>query len=128
MEIQEENNEWIEYSTVVDSLATTIKDLKPGVAYRFRVRAENVHGRSVPSAESDEVRISLGSQVQAVFDDDVTVKPGGDFKTRFTLQEELGKGRFGVVHKVIENENGRVLAAKIVKCIKAMDKQKVRIL
>lgn len=125
MEIQEENNEWIEYSTVVDSLATTVKDLKSGVAYRFRVRAENAHGRSEPSAESDEVRISLDNDVQTVFDEDITVRPGGDFKTRFLLQEELGKGRFGVVHRVVENENGRILAAKIVKCIKAVDKQKV---
>lgn len=125
LEIQEENNDWIEYSTVVDSLATTIKDLKPGVAYRFRVRAENAHGRSMPSAESEEVRISLGNQIQTVFDEDITVKPGGDFKTRFLLQEELGKGRFGIVYKVVENENGRILAAKIVKCIKAKDKQKV---
>lgn len=125
LEIQEENNDWIEYSTVVDSLATTIKDLKAGVAYRFRVRAENAHGRSIPSAESDEVRISLGNQTQTVFDEDVEVKSGGDFKTRFLVQEELGKGRFGVVHKVVEKENGRILAAKIVKCIKAVDKKKV---
>lgn len=125
LEIQEENNDWIEYSTVVDSLATTIKDLKPGVSYRFRVRAENIHGRSKPSAESDEVRISLGSQTPTIFDHDVTVEPGGDFRTRFLLQEELGKGRFGVVHKVIEKENGQTLAAKIVKCIKAKDKIKV---
>lgn len=125
LEIQEENNDWIEYSTVVDSLATTIKDLKPGVTYRFRVRAENAHGRSDPSDESEEIRISLGNEVQPVFDEDITVKPGGDFKTRFLLQEELGKGRFGVVHKVVEIETDRTLAAKIVKCIKAVDKQKV---
>lgn len=125
LEIQEENNDWIEYSTVVDSLATTIKGLKAGVAYRFRVRAENTHGRSIPSAESDEVRFSFGNQTQTVFDEDIAVKPGGDFKTRFVLHEELGKGRFGVVHRVVEKENGRILAAKIVKCIKASDKQKV---
>lgn len=127
LEIQIENADWIEHSTVVDSLATTIKDLKPGATYRFRVRAENVHGRSEPSTESEEVRMSLGSQAQTVCNDDVTVKPGGDFKTRFQLQEELGKGRFGVVHKVVETESNRILAAKIVKCIKAADKQKVMI-
>lgn len=57
----------------------------------------------------------------------ITIKPGGDFKTRFDVQEELGKGRFGVVHKVIEHETGQMLAAKTVKCIKGADKLKVTI-
>lgn len=54
------------------------------------------------------------------------VREGGDFKTRFELHEELGKGRFGVVYRCVERETGTLLAAKIVKCIKSTDKTKVR--
>lgn len=139
--MQRENDEWIECATVVDSLAYTMKDLSPGSVYRFRVRAENVHGCSEPSMPSEVVTIAKstnGYATQAfsadidatdgVFDNEeemAVVRPGGDFKTRFILEEELGKGRFGVVHKVVERETGQVLAAKIVRCIKAKDKIKI---
>lgn len=43
----------------MDSLAVTLKDLKPGSRYKFRVRAENVHGRSEPSVVSEEVMIDF---------------------------------------------------------------------
>lgn len=146
MELQREDEEWKEYATVVDSLSYTMKDLTPGSAYRFRVRAENVHGRSTPSLPSEDVLISQNNEFSSkicsltngnkvkngiasdvgIYGDEITVRQGGDFKARFILQEELGKGRFGVVHKVVERETGQILAAKIVKCIKAKDKLKVR--
>lgn len=59
MEIQEEDHEWQEAKRVVDSLAVTLKDLKAGSRYKFRVRAENVHGRSEPSLVSEEVMIDF---------------------------------------------------------------------
>lgn len=49
---------WLEIASVVDSLAYTVKDLKPLCFYRFRVRAENVHGRSEPGFPSDRVHIN----------------------------------------------------------------------
>lgn len=117
-----------------------MKDLQLNSIYRFRVRAENVHGRSEPSLCSDSVSINqnhgynIGEQTNQtemdLTDDNVdgekvVIRQGGDFKSRFVLEEELGKGRFGVVHRVIERETGRILAAKLVKCIKAKDKTKV---
>lgn len=42
------------------------------------------------------------------------------------MLDELGKGRFGIVHKVQEIATGRVLAAKVIKCLKAKDKVKVQ--
>lgn len=54
------------------------------------------------------------------------VSSEGDFKQRFQVLEELGKGRFGVVHKVQEKDNGRILAAKLIKCLKAKDRVKVQ--
>lgn len=105
------------------------------------MRAENVHGRSEPSLCSDNITInehhgsSNDNQMQSpeidVNDDnvdghdEVNIRQGGDFKSRFLVEEELGKGRFGVVHRVVEHETGRVLAAKTVKCIKSKDKVKV---
>lgn len=59
VEIKEEDNEWTEAKRVVDSLAVTLKDLKAGSRYKFRVRAENVHGMSEPSVVSEEVMIDF---------------------------------------------------------------------
>lgn len=141
--MQQGDNEWQEYATIVDSLAYTIKDLQPDNSYRFRVRAENVHGRSDPSQCSDVVTINANNgystienglsgngygdrSEDSVDGNEIIVRQGGDFKARFVLEEELGKGRFGVVHRVVERETSQVLAAKIVKCIKAKDKLKVK--
>lgn len=143
--MQQGDNEWQEYATVVDSLAYTIKDLQSGNAYRFRVRAENIHGRSEPSLFSDIITINANAEQGTIMngqltmdtnkntnndydstdDNEIVVRHGGDFKARFTIEEELGRGRFGVVHRVVERETGQILAAKIVKCIKAKDKLKV---
>lgn len=141
LEIQEGNNEWKDYTRVIDSLAYTVKNLKMGKKYRFRVRAENCHGLSDASAPSDDVILNVDShgdvtdnlrttahiiESSNVYGDAlINVKSGGEFRERFILQDELGKGRFGVVFKVIERDTEQILAAKIVKCIKAKDKEKV---
>lgn len=144
--MKEEQNDWTVHSTIVDSLSCTLKDLQPGRAYRFRVRAENCHGCSEPSSPTDEVCISVAANANDAAqtnadrtkcsgsDDDVEceseptppcVREGGDFKARFETFEELGKGRFGVVYRCVERETGTLLAAKIVKCIRSADKTKV---
>lgn len=142
LEVKEQHNDWTVHSTIVDSLSCTLKDLQPGRAYRFRVRAENCHGCSEPSSPTDEVCISLADSPidstqnnrDTASDDDVecesermppSVREGGDFKARFETFEELGKGRFGVVYRCVERETGTLLAAKIVKCIRSADKMKV---
>lgn len=38
-------------------LSAETNSVTPGESYRFRVRAENIHGLSDPSMESDPVRI-----------------------------------------------------------------------
>jgi len=128
--MQQDGGDWKEVATVADSLAYTVKNLSQGIKYKFRVRAENVHGFSVPSKSTDEIVLS-----KPIDDDDENetrsttipqIKSGGDFRTRFETGEELGKGRFGVVYKVTERETGVVLAAKIIKCIKALDRRKVQ--
>lgn len=149
--MKDQHTDWSVHSTIVDSLSCTIKDLQPGRAYRFRVRAENCHGCSEPSSPTDEVCIrwdahaahaKTGNTVdadrcQAASDAESPAEPehrppsvreGGDFKARFETFEELGKGRFGVVYRCVERETGTLLAAKIVKCIRSADKTKVRVL
>lgn len=115
--------------------------MKTGSQYRFRVRAKNIHGCSAPSICSEVVTIDANnvhgptnkvtlisrSMSDIIHNSEMTVRQGGDFRSRFILEEELGRGRFGVVHRVIERETDQVLAAKMVKCIKAKDKLKVGI-
>lgn len=126
--MQQDEDEWMEVATIVDSLAYTVKNLTHGVKYRFRVRAQNVHGKSLPSKSTEEIILEkpIDEEVEALSTTPPQVKSGGDFKTRFEMLEELGKGRFGTVHRVTERETGLILAAKIIKCIKAIDRKKVQ--
>jgi serine/threonine protein kinase len=118
--MQQNDEEWIEVATIVDSLAYTVTNLIENVKYKFRVRAQNIHGKSAPSVPTEEITLATKS------DEVPQIKLGGDFKARFEMLEELGKGRFGLVHRVKERETGLILAAKIIKCIKAMDRKKVQ--
>lgn len=124
--MQQDDGEWREVATVADSLAYTIKNLEQNVTYKFRVRAENVHGYSEPSLPTESIVLKPFTESQNETPEVPQIKSGGDFRTRFETLEELGKGRFGVVHKVIERESGIILAAKIIKCIKAIDRKKVQ--
>lgn len=135
--MQQDDGEWKEVATVEDSLAYTVKHLVQDVKYRFRVRAKNIHGSSPASKSTGEIVLVKPmdmnvEDVEREEEEDVYshavphVKSGGDFKTRFDMLEELGKGRFGTVHRVMERETGLILAAKIIKCIKAMDRKKVQ--
>ena len=45
------------------------------------------------------------------------------FRERYELLEELGKGRYGVVKRIIENKTGKTYAAKIIRTIKVADRQ-----
>ncbi|GLH01363.1 Obscurin [Gryllus bimaculatus] len=132
------DDEWQQVASGCHSLSNVVSNLSVGENYVFRVRAENVHGLSEPSAESSV--FSLDLQSSAIPDDNeddecftpafsprlVTIEPGEDFKNRFEVLEELGKGRYGVVHKVAERSNGQKFAAKFIRCIKAKDKEKVQ--
>lgn len=58
--MQENDSDWRQIATVDDSLAYTIKNLKNGLKYRFRVRAQNIHGAGEPCQPSDI--ITFGEQ------------------------------------------------------------------
>lgn len=124
--MQQDGGEWTEVAAVADTLAYTVKNLTHGVNYRFRVRAENVHGYSEPSLPTNEITLDkLSDQSDEVLQVP-QIRSGGDFRTRFDTLKELGKGRFGIVYKVVEKDSGVIMAAKIIKCIKAVDRKKVQ--
>lgn len=56
---------------------------------------------------------------------DVKIEPGDMFDNQYKLHEEIGKGRFGIVYRVTEKTSGTWRAAKIIKCIRAAEKEKV---
>lgn len=56
----------------------------------------------------------------------VTTEPGEAFKKRYEIHEELGKGRFGVVHKVVDRITSQKLAAKFIRCRTNKDRVKVQ--
>lgn len=118
-------NDWTEIITVSDSLSYTVKHLLPNIKYKFRVLAINIKGSSQPSNSSEEI-IIIKNESNFQDTEKILLQAGGDFRNRFDIHEELGKGRFGVVYKVVEKKNNLILAAKIIKCIKAKDRVKVQ--
>lgn len=117
--------EWKRISDLCHSLSFTAKNLEENAKYKFRIRAENMYGQSEPSYESNE--INLATEFQSKTENDTfNIESGEVFKTKYEVLEELGKGRFGVVHKVVDVETEKKLAAKFIRCIKLKDKEKVK--
>lgn len=120
--MQENDSEWCEVTTVPDSLAYTVKNLNKHSEYRFRVRANNIHGSSDPSDSTPKITLKTeNSHEISIF----PIKSKENFNIRFDVCEELGKGRFGVVTRVVEKESGNSFAMKVIKCIRAADRVKV---
>lgn len=137
----EESSQWQTVTSNCHSTSYKIKNLDPEAKYIFRVRAQNVHGVSSPSQESESVTISdfkkeKRKSVSSEEEDPCSSSPfefrtvefenKDSFHDLFDVKEEIGKGRFGTVHKVIEKKTGETFAAKFIKCIKLKDKEKVR--
>lgn len=56
---------------------------------------------------------------------DVKIKRNADPKEEYTLEEEIGRGKFGTVYKCKEKSSGLCLAAKFISCPKKEDKRNV---
>nr|XP_046469209.1 titin homolog isoform X3 [Neodiprion pinetum] len=119
---------WTVVAEACHSLSHTVSDLTPEDVYLFRVRAENIHGASEPGPESRPVTIDEDEeQFKPAFEArEVSFEDGQLFKDRYEVLEELGKGRYGIVRKVLERASGQYLAAKFIRAIKAKDKEQVR--
>ncbi|XP_042243214.1 myosin light chain kinase, smooth muscle-like isoform X1 [Homarus americanus] len=105
---------------------------KKNCQYEFRVRAQIVHGLSEPSKPSTPVTTADPVEEPEPEDHEtafaplnVEIEPGSLFDKQYSLHEEVGKGRFGIVYRVTEKNSGVRRTAKIIKCIIAKDKEKV---
>ncbi|CAG9865306.1 unnamed protein product [Phyllotreta striolata] len=56
---------------------------------------------------------------------EVQIKRGVDPKDLYTLEEEIGRGKFGTVYKCTEKSTGLSLAAKFIACPKKEDRRNV---
>lgn len=130
LEMQCEDSDWTEVATVLDSLAYVYSNLMPTKTYRFRVKAKNVHGCSEPGAPSANVSVPgllvTNANNGIAPKNDFSMRCCEELKLRYELLEELGRGRFGVVYRARDIESQNVYAAKLIKCIKMVDKTKVR--
>jgi len=115
------------------------QNLDCGSQYQFRVRAVNIHGTSDPSKPSEPVTVQEQAKLKTKEETDdydekfppfeiktISIEPGDTFNEEYDIQEELGRGRFGVVYRVKHKTSGQIRAAKFIKCIKATQKQEVR--
>ena len=53
------------------------------------------------------------------------LQPGDIYKKKYEKNEELGRGKFGVVFQVKDKENGKCYAAKHIRVRKTEHKDKV---
>ncbi|KAK9886789.1 hypothetical protein WA026_018441 [Henosepilachna vigintioctopunctata] len=117
---------WTTVTENCHSLSHTFGGLQPGGRYVFRVRAQNVHGYSWPGLESDVLQLDELNEISTFEPRMVALEPGPEFKARYDILEELGKGKYGIVHKVVDKTTSQKLAAKFIRCRTAKDRDKVQ--
>ncbi|GIY97593.1 myosin light chain kinase, smooth muscle [Caerostris extrusa] len=126
------DKKWHKVASSVNT-SCSVPGLSKGQRYIFRVRAENRYGSSHPSKESKIIRLDDFLQDDSSADEEpkelsapITIESGTNFTERFDLKEEVGKGRFGTVYRCVERACSRPRAAKVIRCLKVKDKEKVR--
>lgn len=114
----------------------TVTNLFGKTSYQFRVIAENKFGQSAPSEQSgpvvtkeDKSRV-LNYDVEV--DDSMHVSVGKaphseakNIHTKYMIAEELGRGKFGIVHRCVEISSEKTFLAKFVK-VKGADQAIVK--
>ncbi|XP_043669858.1 titin-like isoform X2 [Vespula pensylvanica] len=137
-----EDNSWTVIAESCHSLSHTVlassnDSIVAGESYRFRVRGENIHGVGEPSARSELVRIPREGETILQNEEEeefaaafeartVHAEDSQSFVDRYDVFEELGKGRYGVVKRVVEKSSNESFAAKFVRTIKSKDREQVR--
>ncbi|CAL1280815.1 unnamed protein product [Larinioides sclopetarius] len=127
------DKKWHKVASSVNT-SCSVPGLSKGQRYIFRVLAENRYGSSHPSKESKIIRLDDFLNDESSEDEEpseelsapITIESGNNFTERFDLKEEVGKGRFGTVYRCVERSCSRPRAAKVIRCLKVKDKEKVR--
>ena len=104
-------------------------------AGEYTVVAENPHGKVSSTAQ---LVVDTGStDEETASDSELSELSGPETEQKeiaakeekitkyYTVKDELGKGRFGVVYKCIDNKTGKEYAAKFVKCSSPKERQDV---
>ena len=104
-------------------------------AGEYTVVAENPHGKvsstaqlvvDTVSTDDDTASESDLSELSGSETEEKAVAAKEEKITKYyTVKDELGKGRFGVVCKCIDNKTGKAYAAKFIKCSTPKDRQDV---
>lgn len=129
---------WSRVAAVL-STCCRLTDLPPATAYVFVVRAQNARGLSMASAESPPAAPMPPDGPSGADDDEeledeiteppgppVTMRPGDEFNQHYHVHESVGRGRFGVVHRCTRLADGTDAAAKIVRCTRATERDRMR--
>ncbi|BET02336.1 IG_like [Nesidiocoris tenuis] len=124
IEMSETPDQWTTVADKCHSLSHMVGSLERGKTYTFRVRCQNVHGYSDPSRPSVPVFIRRMDR-NSIKHGPVKFEDGTCLQERYERLEELGKGRYGVVHRIRDTITGEEYAAKTVRCIKKQDRDKV---
>ncbi|XP_076821519.1 myosin light chain kinase, smooth muscle-like isoform X3 [Clavelina lepadiformis] len=133
---QKERKRWTQAAST-KSTSHTVSKLEKNAAYMFRVSARNQYGLSKPGPASDIVRnlviVQNGAESSDEEDGDfvkygpVAIKHNEKFSAKYETREKLGQGRFGKVHRVVDRATGKQYAAKIMRALKAKDKEAVNL-
>ncbi|KAK3103159.1 hypothetical protein FSP39_016894 [Pinctada imbricata] len=100
---------WVRVTTTSRMTFHNITGLSSGKEYKFRIIAENFYGKSEPCEPTSIVQTE-----------------DADAKKKKQLEEELGSGAFGVVHRCVEKATGRVFVAKFINTPYPLDKATVK--
>uniref|UniRef100_A0AAR2K6G7 Uncharacterized protein n=1 Tax=Pygocentrus nattereri TaxID=42514 RepID=A0AAR2K6G7_PYGNA len=104
----------------------TVTNLFGKTSYQFRVIAENKFGQSAPSEPSgpvvtkeDKSRVlNYDEEVDDTMSVSVGKAPHSEAKNlhnKYMIAEELGRGKFGIVHRCVEVSSEKTFMAKFVK-------------
>lgn len=125
IEMSEDSMLWTTVAHCCDRLSETVRGLTPGASYSFRVRSHNSHGPSDPGPPSHPFTVTHNDVVVEEDWEKVEIEKGEELEKKYTVLEEIGKGRYGVVRRAVDRSSGELRAAKYVRTVKRVDRESV---